>query len=72
MQPSDLEPPPDPEAVRDAKGWLKARRTDGLGYAPKRDQPALAQQFDLELARASSPSFAKLWRDLERLLRPEG
>lgn len=66
--PFDLEGPPDPEAVRDAKGWLKARRTDGLTYSPTIDQPALAALFDLKLARANAPSFDKLCRDIERLL----
>jgi hypothetical protein len=53
---------------RDCKGWLSAHRTDGRAYKPASDQAALAAAFDLRMARANSPSFAKLWRDLERLL----
>jgi hypothetical protein len=66
--PVGLEPPPDPEGVRDAKGWLKAHRTDGLTYAPTVDQPALAAIFDVELARVNAPSFDKFCREIERLL----
>lgn len=66
--PVDAEAPTDPEAVRDAKGWLQERRTDGFAYSPTVDQPALTAAMDLDLARSGSPSFAKLWRDLERLL----
>lgn len=66
--PDDLAPPPNPEAVRDAKGWLQYRRTDGLAYSPTVDQPALAAQFDLDEARAASSSFDKLAREVERIL----
>lgn len=70
--PADLEPPEQPESVRDAKGWLQARRTDGLAYSPTADQPALTSVFDLDAARSGSPSFDKLWRDVERLLSETG
>ena len=66
--PEDLDPSKDPEAVRDAKGWLQSRRTDGLAYSPTIDQPALSAVVDLDTARAGSPSFDKLWRELEKLL----
>jgi uncharacterized protein DUF4276 len=66
--PIDIQPPDDPEAVRDAKGWLQDRRTGGLAYSPTIDQPALADVFDMALARSGSPSFDKLWREIERLL----
>lgn len=66
--PHDLEAPEDPESIRDAKGWLRQHRTDGLGYSPTTDQPALAALFDLDAARAGAPSFDKLWRDVERLM----
>ena len=36
-----MEPPNDPEAVRDAKGWLSERMTKGRRYAPRVDQAAL-------------------------------
>ncbi len=66
--PADLRPPADPEAVRDAKGWLKHRRTDGLAYGPTVDQPALTAVFDMDAARSAAPSFDKLWREIEHLL----
>jgi hypothetical protein len=55
-----------PEAVRDAKGVL-GNHMRGK-YAETMDQPAFAALFDLSLARQRSPSFDKLWRDVERLL----
>lgn len=62
---ADLQPPPDPEAVRGAKEWLAERMTGG--YSETLDQPALAAQFDLDLARRA-PSFDKCYREVVRLL----
>jgi hypothetical protein len=62
------EPPPEPEAVHDAKGWLAERMASGH-YSETRDQPAFAAQFDLHLARRAD-SFDKCYRDLVRLLTP--
>jgi hypothetical protein len=63
--PSSIVPAADPEAVRDAKGWL----TGALGrrYSEVLDQPAFAALFDFEEAMRA-PSFAKLGRDLDRML----
>jgi Domain of unknown function (DUF4276) len=66
--PADLPLPDDPEQPRDCKGWLSRHRTDRRGYKPTADQAALAAVVDLRLARANSPSFDKLWRDVERLV----
>lgn len=66
--PLGLEPPAEPEGVRDAKGWLQLRRTDGLAYGPTVDQPALAAVVDLAAARTGAPSFDKLWREVQRLI----
>lgn len=66
--PTHVAPPDDPEGVRDAKGWIKQRRTDGRAYGPTVDQPALTAVFDMGLARAGAPSFDKLWREVARLL----
>lgn len=66
--PEDLRPPDAPESIRDAKGWLQDRRTDGFAYGPTTDQPALAAVMDLDQARRGSTSFAKLWRDVAGLL----
>lgn len=63
-----LEPPSDPDAVRDAKGWLQSRRTDGRAYTPTLDQPALTEAMDMDAARSRSRSFDTLWRQVERLV----
>jgi hypothetical protein len=65
----DLQAHPAPESPRGCKEWLSQHRTDGRSYRPAADQAALTELFDLHLARKNSPSFDKLWRDLERLLR---
>lgn len=66
---SELPLPADPERPRDCKGWLSEHRVDKRSYKPAADQAALAAAFDLHMARKNAPSFDKLWRDLERLLR---
>lgn len=59
----------DPEGPpRDAKGWLSAHRSKADPYSPVPDQAALASLFDLSMARASAPSFDKLYRDVAWLL----
>lgn len=65
----DISPPPDAEQVGDAKGWLSSAMEPGARYGPVKDQAALGQVFDLELARSQSPSFDKFFRDASRLLR---
>ncbi len=64
----DLEPPPDPESIRDAKGWLSSHTTQGFSYKPTIDQPALTQLFDLEQASAAR-SFRKIVKDVVALAR---
>jgi len=66
--PPDLEPPPEPEAIRGAKEWLQRHMPFGRRYSETLDQPALAAVFNLELARRRSPSFEKLCREMARLL----
>lgn len=63
-----LIPPPDPEGIRGCKEWLSKWRPGGAPYKPRQHQPGLAQALDLSMARRNSPSFAKFWRDVERLL----
>jgi hypothetical protein len=63
-----LLPPPDPEAVRNAKGWLTDRMGSKARYSPTQDQAALSSRFDLALAYDRSRSFRKLWTEVERLL----
>lgn len=65
--PQELDPPSDPEAVRDAKGWLKDRTKPGQSYKPTVDQAALTQAFDLELARDGARSFRKFVKDVLEL-----
>jgi len=62
--PLDLEPPPFPEGVRDAKGWLNQRMEDG--YSETLHQPALTNAFDLSAARRAD-SFDKFYREVGRL-----
>lgn len=64
--PTDLETPRDPEAIRGAKEWLSRCRT--FRYEETIDQPALAAVFDVHRARERSPSFDKLWREVQGLL----
>jgi hypothetical protein len=64
----DLEPPADPESIRDAKGWLASRTTQGFSYKPTIDQPALTDLFDLEQASAAR-SFRKIVKDVLALAR---
>ncbi|MCY4503162.1 MAG: DUF4276 family protein [Alphaproteobacteria bacterium] len=66
----DIARPADPEAVRDAKGWLSKCMPPGQPYRETLHQAALAATFDLDLAR-SAPSFNKLWRDIESLIPPK-
>lgn len=65
--PQSLDPAADPEAVRDAKGWLSARMERGQSYKPTVDQVALAQAIDLELARDGARSFRKFVKDVLEL-----
>jgi len=65
---TNLAAPADPEAIRDAKGWLTRHCPGSRSYRPSRDQPALVELFDLDLARQRAPSFDKLVRDVAALL----
>ena len=66
---ADAQCPPDAEAIRDAKGWLRRHMTrPGAAYSETVDQPAFANKFDWRLARRRSPSLDKLCRELARLL----
>jgi hypothetical protein len=64
---AEVQSPPDPEAVRDAKGMLCRLLGWRRSYRETLDQPALTVRFDLEQAR-TAPSFDKLWRDVASLL----
>ena len=66
--PDTLNPPADPEAVQDAKGWLRSQMPRNRKYSETTDQPALTNLFDVDLARSRSPSFDTCYREIERLL----
>ena len=66
----DMKAPDDPEAIRDAKGWLSRHRTGGHPYKETVDQATLTSAFDITGARERSRSFDKLCRELEKLLIP--
>ncbi len=66
--PANLVIPGDPEAIRDAKGWLTTRRTDGFHYKETLDQATLGSAFDMDQARKTAPSFDKFCREVEFLL----
>ena len=56
----NIDSPEDPEAIRDAKGWLSKRMEHSRTYRETRDQPALAALFDFEQARQAD-SFDKCY-----------
>ena len=64
---NEIHSPNDPEAIRDAKGWLSERIENDRKYRERRDQPALAASFDFEQARRAD-SFDKCYREIVRLL----
>jgi hypothetical protein len=66
--PDPLDPPSDPEAIRDPKRWLESRFTPRQRYSETLDQPALASRIDLA-ARARADSLDKLCREIDELLR---
>lgn len=66
--PDHLQPPPDPEGIRGAKGWLRARMPPDRKYSEPVDQPELSRVFDLRAARTGSDSFDKFWGETARLL----
>jgi hypothetical protein len=56
--------PPNPDAARLGKGWIKQRIRGGK-YSETADQAALTSAMDLALCRTRSHSFDKLCRELE-------
>ncbi len=63
---ADATPPSDPEAIQDAKGWLRDRMRPRR-YRATLDQAALTAVSEMEAARRA-PSFDKLVGDLTSLL----
>jgi len=64
----DASPPPAPEEIRDAKGWLSKHMPPGTIYKETVDQAALSNLMDLDQARKSCPSFDKLCREITSLV----
>jgi hypothetical protein len=58
----------DPEAPRNAKGWIKAHMV-GRSYGETTDQPAFTQRMDLLQAYNGSRSFRKLCSEWNRQVR---
>lgn len=64
--PDGLQPPPDPEGVRNAKGWL-AKRMAGGKYLETLHQPVFTRHFDIQAARRA-PSFEHCYQEIMRLV----
>lgn len=67
MLKSDTVWPENPEAVRDAKGWLSKAQPSGYSYKPTTDQAKLSKQVDLSVLKQCSPSYQRLLATLEQL-----
>ena len=63
---------PDPESPRDCKGRLSQFMAPGAPYRETLHQEALSRAFDIDIARQRSPSFAKLCREVVRLIGSTG
>jgi hypothetical protein len=63
--PHDIDPPEDPEAIRDAKGWLSVRMA--CGYDPVTHQLEFTRKFDLDEARANT-SFDHFYQNVRKVL----
>lgn len=57
-----------PEGIRGAKEWLSRNMVPGKTYSPTIDQAVLVSSMDLPGATLGSQSFARLCREIERLL----
>ena len=62
-----LETPADPEAIRNAKGWLTDRMPRGSRYSETSDQAALTAVFDMAVARRAD-WFDKCYREIHKML----
>ena len=58
--------PADPEAIRGAKEWIRRKQP----CRPTVDQAPMTARFDLTEARRNAPSFRKMCRAVQALLRP--
>lgn len=60
--------PPDPEAIRDAKGYLTMAMQGQRTYLEVDDQPAFAARFNLTQALSNCRSFRKFYGDFRRIV----
>jgi hypothetical protein len=67
---ADVAPPPNPDAVRNAKGWL-SERMGNARYHEVTDQAALTAVFDIHAAEATRRSFRKLRKEVAAALLTE-
>jgi hypothetical protein len=65
--PDTLVGPPNPEEIRDAKGWLSEKMPRGVRYSATSDQAPLTQEFDMVSARRAA-SFDKCYREIHNML----
>ena len=56
------------EEKRDAKGFLTDNMPKGQPYSATKHQLELTREIDIELALQNSPSFNKLYRDLQDMI----
>ena len=64
---TDATPPPNPDEIRDAKGWISEQMLSGR-YHEVLDQPAMTAIFDLQHAQAASRSFRKFTETFSAIL----
>ncbi len=64
-----FEAPANIEDKRGAKEWLEKYMPPGSSYKETIHQPLFTREIDIELARQNSPSFNKLYRDLQVMIR---
>lgn len=60
--------PEDPEALRDAKGWLSSALPKGVSYKPTTHQAKITAHLDLETLRGASANFRHLEKSLLYLI----
>ncbi len=59
-----IEFPENPEAVRDAKGWLSKAQPKGSAYKPTHHQEKITAQLDFDILREKSRIFRHLEKPL--------
>ena len=60
--------PHNPEAIRDAKGYLTQSMEGSHRYMEVDDQPTFAASFDLSQAASNCRSFKKFYNDFRRIV----